>query len=285
MNRPDQQRPMNETPDTVPWPQEWPKPRRVRPVVGVVVFAVIATVTFVTGVALVTAGHLTGLLLIVSFPALCGVMLNAVASIGMRSRTANVYIYWDALYVPSPLVSWVGFWLMVGGGVPVLGILAAVCWNAALAYNVPALLAAVPVTVLALVFALIVVSGILGNVVRTCVSVSAEGIVYEATGYDAYIGWDDVHAVSADPGTGCRIVIRTSPGAHIEVEGRSWLMMPSKAVRLDTAQGVLVIRGMSLSIDPALLLRMLRYYHTTVSARDELATDAAIERVQKGALR
>jgi len=44
------------------------------------------------------------------------------------------------------------------------------------------------------------------------------------------------------------------------------------------------IRGVSLSVDPALAFHALRYYHANPDARAELDTDAAVRRVRAGAV-
>src|SRR5205807_9794806 len=97
------------------------------------------------------------------------------------------------------------------------------------------------------------------------------------------IGWDAVRGVAPVSGDGQRIVITSD--RPIEVRGRSWMQRPSKAV-LARASGtpLLVVRGISLAVDPALAFHVLRFYYDNPGARGELATDTGLQRVQNHAV-
>ena len=68
------------------------------------------------------------------------------------------------------------------------------------------------------------------------------------------------------------------------VQGRSRLLGVSKPVLAQAAEATVAVKGVSLSVDPALAFHTLRYYHANPEARAELGTDAAVRRVRAGAV-
>ncbi len=61
-------------------------------------------------------------------------------------------------------------------------------------------------------------------------------------------------------------------------------MRPDKTAVAEAGEAMIVIRGGTLSVDPALAFWTLRHYFTHQAARAELGTDAAVERMRSGAV-
>jgi hypothetical protein len=173
------------------------------------------------------------------------------------------------------------------GGLLGAALLLGVSWLVAFTsgpLNVSALLYGVVILPAALPLAALAIDGLRGKALRGDLLISAQGIRYRHLAYDAWMEWAALEKVSVVGGDSLRIVLMGYANMAPSVQGRSWLMRPSKAVLAQAAEATIAIRRVSLSVDPALAFHTLRYYHANPDARAELDTDAAVRRVRAGAV-
>lgn len=292
---------MNETgsgtAEALPWPAPWSMPKRAGGLVWVVFFAAVAIGGVAAGVSLLLPGPVDPLAYVVVavIPSACGLALTAGAQrMGIRSRSTRAVRSVDtedaggrALSVPFMRSLWVALWLIVWGSLLIGVLLLAVSWLVAFTsspLNVTALLYGVVMVLAALPLAALAIDGLRGKALRGELLMSAQGIRYRSLAYDAWMEWPALQRVSIVGGDSLRIVLMGYANMAPTVLGRSWLMRPSKAVLAQAAEATIAIRGVSLSVDPALAFHTLRYYHANPEARAELGTDAAVRRVRAGAV-
>jgi len=272
-------------------------PKRAGGLVSVVFFAAVAIGGVAAGVSLLLPGPADPRALIIPaiIPAACGLALAAGAQrLGVRSRSTRAVRSVDtedagrrALSVPFMRSLWVALWLIIWGSLLGAALLLAVSWTVAFTsspLNVTALLYGVVMVLAALPLAALAIDGLRGKARRGELVISAEGIRYRTLAYDAWMEWAALQSVSIVGGDSLRIVLMGYANMTPSVQGRSWLMRPSKAVLAQAAEATVGIRGVSLSVDPALAFHTLRYYHANPEARAELGTDAAVRRVRAGAV-
>jgi hypothetical protein len=293
--------PMNETGsgtiEALPWPAPWPRPKRAGGLVWVVFWAAVAVAGVAVGVSVFLPGPVDPRAFIIPaiVPLACGLALVAGAQrMGIRSRSTRAVRSVDtegaghrALSIPFMRSLWVALWLIVRGSLLGAALLLAVSWTVAFTsspLNVTALLYGVVILLAALPLAALAIEGLRGKALRGELLISAEGIRYRMLGYDAWMEWAALQSVSIVGGDSLRIVLMGYANMAPSVQGRSWLMRPSKAVLAQAAEATVAIRGVSLSVDPALAFHTLRYYHASPDARAELGTDAAVQRVRAGAV-
>jgi hypothetical protein len=292
---------MNETGSgtiaALPWPAPWPWPKRAAGLVWVVFFAAFAVGGVAAGVQLLLPGPVDprAFIIVAFIPSACGYALAARAQrMGIRSRSTRAVRSVDtedgggpALSVPFMRSGWVALWLIIWGSLLGAALLLAVSWLVAFTsspLNVSALLYGVVMVLAALPLAALGIEGLQGKALRGDLLISAQGIRYRALGYDVWMEWAALERVSVVGGDSLRIVLMGYANMAPSVQGRSWLMRPSKAVLAQAAEATVAIRGVSLSVDPALAFHTLRYYHANPEARAELGTDAAVRRVRTGAV-
>jgi hypothetical protein len=263
----------------------------------VVFFAAIALGAAAAGVSLLVPGPVDprAYILVAVVPLGCGLALSAGAQrLGVRSRSTRAVrsvhtadVGGAALSVPFMASLWPALWLIIGGGLlggAMLGAVRLVVAFTSSPLNIGALLSGAAMLLIALALAALVVEGLRGTAVRGELLISAQGIRYRALAYDASMEWAALERVSIVGGDSLRIVLIGSANVAASVHGRSWLMRPSKAVHAQAAEATVAIRGVLLSVDPALAFHTLRYYHANPAARVELGTDAAVRRVRAGAV-
>jgi hypothetical protein len=272
-------------------------PKRAGGLVSVVFFAAVAIGGVAAGVSLLLPGPADPRALIIPaiIPAASGLALAAGAQrLGVRSRSTRAVRSADtedaggsALSVPFMRSLWVALWLIIWGSLLIGVLLLAVSWTVAFTsspLNVTALLYGVVMVLAALPLAALAIDGLRGKARRGELVISAQGIRYRTLAYDAWMEWAALQSVSIVGGDSLRIVLMGYANMAPSVQGRSWLMRPSKAVLAQAAEATVGIRGISLSVDPALAFHTLRYYHANPEARAELGTDAAVRRVRAGAV-
>jgi hypothetical protein len=94
--------------------------------------------------------------------------------------------------------------------------------------------------------------------------------------------WAAVRGVSFGPGDGQRIVVMAFADQPPRLTGRSRLSRPGKRAVAEAREGMIVIRGAQLAVDPALAFWTVRHYFTHPDHRTELGTEAAALRVRAG---
>ncbi len=192
-----------------------------------------------------------------------------------------------ALLIPFMRSLWVALWLVIWGSLLIAALLLAVSWTVAFTsspLNVGALIFGAVMVLAALLLAALAIERLRGKALRGELLISAQGIRYRTLAYDASTEWAALQSVSIVGGDSLRIVLVGYANMAPSVQGRSWLMRPSKAVLAQAAESTIAIKGVSLSVDPALAFHTLRYYHANPEARAELGTDAAVQRVRAGAV-
>jgi hypothetical protein len=272
-------------------------PKRAGGLVSVVFFAAVALGGVAVGVSLLLPGPVDPRALIIPaiIPLACGLALAAGAQrLGVRSRSTRGVRSVDtedvdhrALSVPSMRSLWIALWLVIWGSLLIAALLLVVSWTVAFTsspFNVTALLYGVAMVLAGLPLAALAIDGLRGKAVRGELLVSAQGIRYRSLAYDASMEWAALQSVSIVGGDSLRIVLVGYANMAPSVQGRSWLMRPSKAVLAQAAEATIAVRGVSLSVDPALAFHTLRYYHANPDARAELGNDAAVRRVRAGAV-
>jgi hypothetical protein len=301
---------MNETGsgrvEALPWPAPWPKPKRAGGLVTVLFGAALAVGGVAAGVQLLLPGPVDprGFIVVAIIPLACGLALAAGAQrMGIRSRSTRAVRSVDiedacrralgqdgwgkALSFPLLRSLWVGQWLLIWGGLLIGALLLAVSWLVAFAsspLNVTALIYGSVMLLAALPLAALVIEKLRGKALRGELAISAQGIRYRMLSYDVWMEWAALQSVSIVGGDSLRIVLMGYANMPPSVQGRSRLLGVSKAVFAQAAEATVAIKGVSLSVDPALAFHTLRYYHANPEARTELGTDAAVRRVRAGAV-
>jgi hypothetical protein len=277
--------------DPLPWPEPWPLPKQAGGLTGAALFALVAAASVVVGVTALLPGSVdsSAFVVVALVPLMAGLSLGSVAlRLHVRTRsTAAVRSVAGALSVPFLASLWVALWLVVVGAVLLCALLCAIAELAAFATDPPdiaPLVVGILLLLLALPFLALIVDGLRGKAIRGELLVSTRGIRYRTLSYDIDIDWATVQQVSVVGGEGQRIVIVGYNNLPLSVQARSPLSRPRKAVQTQAAEATMVIRGISLSVDPALAFHTLRYYHQNPPARTELGTEAAIRRMQTGAV-
>jgi hypothetical protein len=290
--------PMNDTRiEALPWPAPWPKPKRAGGLVSVVFSAALALGGVAAGVSLLLPGPVDprAFIVVTLVPLGCGLALAARAQrLGVRSRSTRAVrsvhtadAGGSALSVPFMPSLWPALWLIIGAVLLGGALLGAVGWVVAFTSNpldIGALLYGAVLLLVATSLAALVIEGLRGKAVRGELQISAQGIRYRTLAYDASMDWCVLERVSIVGGDSLRMVLMGYANMAPSVQGRSWLMRPSKAVLAQAAEATIAITGVSLSVDPALAFHTLRYYHAHPEARAELGTDAAVRRVRAGAV-
>jgi len=272
-------------------------PKRAGGLVSVAFSAVLALGGAAAGVSLLLPDPIDpqAFIVVTMVPIGSGLALAAGAQrLGVRSRSTRAVrsvhtadAGGAALSVPFMSSLWPALWLIIGGvllGCALLGVARWVVAFTSSSLNIGALLSGAVLLLIALALAALVVEGLRGTAVRGELLISAQGIRYRALAYDASMEWRALERVSVVGGDSLRIVLMGYADIPASVQGRSWLMRPSKAVLTQAAEATIAIRGVLLSIDPALAFHTLRYYHAHPEARAELGTEAAVRRVRAGAV-
>jgi hypothetical protein len=293
--------PMNETGsrpvEALPWPAPWPRPKRAGGLVTVVFCAALAVGGVAAGVSVFLPGPVDPRAFIIPaiIPSACGLALIAWAQrMGVRSRSTRAVRSVDsdgagyrALSIPFMRSLWVALWLIVWGSLLGAALLLAVSWTVAFTsrpLNVTALIYGAVMILAALPLAVVAIEVLRGRALRGELRISAEGIRYRTLSYDAWMEWAALQSVSIVGGDSLRIVLMGYANMPPSVQGRSRLLGISKAVLAQAAEATVAVKGVSLSVDPALAFHTLRYYHANPEARAELGTDAAVRRVRAGAV-
>lgn len=274
---------MNETQSAVlPWPAAWPVPKRTGGPRWVLWYSAVAVATLGVSLILPVPGHSRAAVLVALIvPALgLGLGHTAVHS-NVRARSVRRVHTTETgeLSVPFLPDLWTGLWVLVVGCLLILLLLVYASWQ--VGFDNPPDPAATVIGAVLLVLAVppaaLVVEGLRGTVSRGELLLSPDRIRYRTFSYDVDVDWAAVQRVSVAGGDGLQIVLLTDgPRLH----AHSWLLRPSRTARAQAVEGRLVLRGLWLSVDPALALHTLRYYHAHPDARVELGTGAAVYRVR-----
>jgi len=117
-----------------------------------------------------------------------------------------------------------------------------------------------------------------GRIVRGALILSPRGIYHRSWSFDNFLPWDSTVSVTAGDLDGPLIRIAAREGVEPVFHRRTCMW---KQPELKLAPHM-AIRGMYLSINPALALHVLSYYLAQPDARQELGTEAGVDRVRNG---
>jgi hypothetical protein len=285
------------TTEALPWPVSWPMPKRTGGLVWMVFSALLAACGGAAGVSLLLPGPVDprAFIVVALIPMGCGLALSfGTQRLGIRSRSTRAVRSVNAddgvgaaLSVPFMRSLWIAQWLVIGGillgAAPLLAVSCIVAFTSS-PLNVTAMIYGAVMALAALPLAALAIEGLRGTALRGELLISAQGIRYRTLAYDVSMEWTALQTVSTAGGDSLRIVLVGYADMAPSVQGHSWLLGVSKAVRAQAAEATIAIRGLPLSVDPALALHTLRYYHAHPDARAELGTDAALRRVRAAAV-
>ena len=109
-----------------------------------------------------------------------------------------------------------------------------------------------------------------GRLSRGYVALSPLGITHHSWSFTIFVRWESVFGVETQEGSLLAVLVSANATPRVERHARGWRQPELVALPQ------LLIRGGYLSVDPALLLRVLEFYGTHPEARAELGrADAA----------
>jgi hypothetical protein len=114
-----------------------------------------------------------------------------------------------------------------------------------------------------------------GKIVRGFVAMTPGGIYHRSWGFISFAPWEHVSDVEPGEGDGQFIVVQVGTNTD------SWSRRTARLLGSDSCSAGLRVRGMFLSVDPALVYYALLFYATNPDARSELGCDAGVRRLRK----
>ncbi|OLT14072.1 hypothetical protein BJF78_19885 [Pseudonocardia sp. CNS-139] len=119
-----------------------------------------------------------------------------------------------------------------------------------------------------------------GKLARGYVALSPTGIYHRSWALTSFVSWR--HVMDVDPcddkGPAIEVHAMRSPEGWVRQTSRLW-NQPELAFA-----PYLMVRGMYLSVDPALVYHALQFYFSRPDARSELGDHAGVERLRRGDL-
>lgn len=113
------------------------------------------------------------------------------------------------------------------------------------------------------------------KIVRGYLAMSPSGIYHRSWGFISFAPWE--HVADVEPGEGRGQFIEVQVGTNTE----SWSRRTACLLGPSSGSAGLSVRGMFLSVDPALVYYALLFYFTNPDARSELGCDAGVQRLRK----
>jgi hypothetical protein len=107
---------------------------------------------------------------------------------------------------------------------------------------------------------------------------SPRGIYHRSWSFDNSLAWESAASVTAEEGDGQMITVTAYQNAEPQFQRRTRMWKQPEL----TLAPRMAIRGMYLSVNPALVLHTLHYYLDHPDARGELATEVGMNRVRDG---
>jgi hypothetical protein len=270
-----------------PWPPEWPARPGPWLVLNVVVLGILAA--GLAGLAAVVwVGGERGTAAV--FAGVAAVLALIVVGIGPRLRVRRRR---PALAITSrttesgergvaiPYSAWWYGWvvaLVAAAGAGYAALVAAVLLGSDTLARDPRMTALALVGLVAVPYlGWLLVELASGRAARGHVVLTPLGVHHRSLTDEESTPWDSVQAVSAAYERGPLIVIGVDPG------GRRWRRRSRVGFqRRPTDRDALIIHGLLLAVDPAVLYHALRHYHAHPDHRPELATAAAVARIRGG---
>lgn len=277
--------------EQLPWPSQWGRPQRLKYMLVVAFFAFFGCVGVAAGVSIFLPGFNDdrAFLLALAPPFCFGVAgIAIVTRLRVRSRpTTAVHLTsvsalgGPALVIPYSLALGVIYWAITATMIVFFLVLAvvAVVGLASAGFRDGALLVAALVSTGFVVYlSWFVIEVLRKRVVRGALILSPRGIHHRSWSFDNFLPWDSAVSVTAGELDGQLITVVADENAEPQFDRRTRMW---KQPELKCAPHM-AIRGMCLAINPALAFHALRYYLDQPGARQELATEAGVNRVRSG---
>lgn len=271
----------------LPWPDGWSSPKRLKWIVASLYLGLMGGVLFVVGIAQMINGGIPKGAVPVYGSLLCflgaaqGVLTRAVVrrkAVGTIHRRTLPESGESALFIPySRRLFWLIFSLPV---LLLLGVGPVAAWSiyeAVAAQDVGSVVMAA-VCLVCLAYLMVSISEFLRNKI-TCgyVALSSAGIYHRSWALTSFVPWEHVTEIWPFEGGGPVITVQATANAEgwSRRTSRFW-KQPEAGFGLN-----LTVRGMYLSVDPALVYHALRFYFDNPRARSELSGDAAVRRLKR----
>ncbi len=113
------------------------------------------------------------------------------------------------------------------------------------------------------------------KIVRGYLAMGPSGIYHRSWGFISFAPWE--YVADVEPGEGDGQLIEVQVGTNTE----SWSRRTARLLGPASGSAGLSVRGMFLSVDPALVYYALLFYFTNPDARSELGCDAGVQRLRK----
>ncbi len=277
-------------PVQLPWPAEWGPLRRPKwwVLFGFLLFLAIAMPTI--GAVALASGDVAGVFILMFSPVLPLVMLMGYLT-RLRGRdrgvstikhtasdphrvgvvipySAAIGLSYLALTVTMVLLfgalTALGLWVELGGaGADIGGLLLTAAFGA-----------------MALYMLAFVIDVIRGKLALGAVTLSPHGVYHRSWAFDSFFSWDGALFVSAADTDGPLVELAVAD------DESSWLRRTSRLWKQEELMFAphCAVRGMWLSVDPALLYHALCYYQRHPEARAELGDERGLRRLRTGDL-
>ncbi len=273
----------------LPWPSQWGRPQRLKYTLVAAFFAFFGCVGVAAGVSIFLPGFNDDRAFILALaPPFCfGVAgITIVTKLRVRSRpttavhsTSVSAVGGPALVIPYSLALGVIYWVITATMIVLFLVLAvgAVLGLAATGFRDAGLLVAALVSVGFVVYlSWFVIEVLRRRIVRGALILSPRGIYHRSWSFDNFLPWDSAVSVTAGELDGQLITVAADENAEPQFDRRTRMWKQPELKRAPH----MAIRGMCLSINPALALHTLRYYLDQPGARQELATEVGVNRVR-----
>lgn len=271
----------------LPWPDGWSTPKRLKWIIASLYLGLMGGVLFVVGIAQIVGGGIPEGAVVVYGSLLCflgaaqGILTRAVVrrkAVGTIHRRTLPGSGETALFIPySRRLFWLIFSLPV---LLLLGVGPVTAWSISEAMVAPdagsAVMAAVCVVCLA--YLMVSVSEFLRNKIACgYVALSPAGIYHRSWALTSFVPWEHVTEIWPFEGGGPVITVQATANADgwSHRTSRFW-KQPEAGFGLN-----LTVRGMYLSVDPALVYHAMQFYFKNPPNRLELDGDAAVRRLRQ----
>lgn len=275
----------------LPWPSQWGRSQWLKYTLVAAFFAFFGCVGVAAGVSIFLPGFNDdrAFILVIAAPLCFGLAgIAIVTRLRVRSRpttavhsTSMSAVGGPALVIPYSLALGVIYWV-IGVATIVLFLIIAVVAVVGLAstrFRDGVLLVEALVSIGFVVYlSWIVIEVLRRRVVRGALILSPRGIYHRSWSFDNFLPWDSAVSVTADEFDSQLITVEAYENAEPRFQRRTRIW---KQPELKLAPRM-AIRGIYLSINPALALHTLRYYLDQPGARQELATEMGVNRIRNG---
>lgn len=275
--------------DQLPWPSQWGRSHRLKYIFIAVFFAFFGFVGVAAGVSIFLPGFNDNraFILVIAAPFFFGIAgIAIVTRLRVRRRpttavhsTSTSAVGGPAVVIPYSLALGVIYWVIGATTIALFLIMAAVAVVDVFTrgFHHGALLVEALVGIGFVIYlSWFVVEILQKRIARGALILSPRGIYHQSWSFDYFLPWDNAVSVTAGELDGQLITVVAHENTKPEFHRRT-RMWKQPEVKLAPH---MAIRGMYLSINPALALHTLRYYLDQVSSRQELTTEEGVNRIR-----